>query len=116
MAHNPAYATVTIAGGASLSDAFRLEAATIVGVTTPSGWTTAAITWQVSVDGSTYVDLLDSTGTEISAAAVAASKAVATNPDHFLAWRYVKVRSGTAAAAVAQAGGDAVTIVYRHIA
>jgi len=105
--------TVTIADSASLSGASAgMAGRSLVGVVTPSGWTTAGISWQVSYDGgTTYVVLLDSTGTEITAAAVAASRYVALDPTQFLGATNVKVQSGTSASTTNQSGGDTLTLV-----
>lgn len=105
--------TVTIADTASLSGASAgMAGRTLVGVVTPSGWTTAAIAFQVSYDqGTTYVVLLDATGAEYGPSSVVASRYVAIDPSLFLGITNLKIQSGTSAATVAQAGSDIVTLV-----
>jgi len=111
--------TVTIADAASLSDAEDLGAGNVlVGLILPSGWTTAAVSFQASsaVDG-TYVVLQRADGSEISTGSVAASKYVAMGdflPD-LSGVRYLKLQSGTSGSPVAQAGGDIVTLVVRPV-
>jgi hypothetical protein len=91
--------TVTIAASGTVSGAtFDLSDFSIVGVVTPSALTGTALTFQVSVDGSTFVLLQQASGA-YSLASVAASRAIAVDPDMFRAWRYAKVVSGSAEAA-----------------
>lgn len=105
--------TVTIADSASLSGAsIDLGGYGLVGLMTPSGWSTQAITFQVSQDGSNWFNLYDKDG-EVVLASVPASAYVALNPATFYGARYVKVRSGTSGSAANQSGGDVVTLVYR---
>ncbi len=105
--------TVTIADSASLSGASAsMVGKTLVAAVTPSGWTTAAISFQVSWDGgTTYAVLLDSTGVEYSASSVVASRFVALDPTMFLGVTNVKVQSGTSGSTTAQTGSDIVTLV-----
>lgn len=105
-------ATVTIADATSLSPASSaFGGKTLAGVITPAAWTTAGISFQVSVDGVTFFVLLDTSGTEVTAAAVAASRYVPVDPSLFLGVEYVKIQSGTSGATTNQAGGDIVTLV-----
>jgi hypothetical protein len=106
------YTTVTVANGASLSGAAQLlpPNGRLVGVITDAAWDTNAMTFQVSVDGTTYVNLYNA-GTEYSMAGIVASAYNAVNPDVFSGARYVKVRSGTAGTAVNQVGDAVVTLV-----
>jgi len=108
-------ATVTIADTASLSDAADLSALGVpIAIVTDAAWDTNAVTFQGSVDGVTFSDLRV-TGTEVSIAGVVASSMEPLDPHQFLACQHLKVRSGTAAVAVAQAGDTVVTIVCRPI-
>lgn len=103
--------TVTIADGQSLSDAADLGDGTLLGVAVPAGWGgPTVVTFQGSPDGVTFSDIQDGAG-EYATVALAAGQAVAVDPAWFRPFRYVKVRSGTAAIPVAQAGGDAVTVM-----
>lgn len=114
----PATKTVTIANGASLSDAVNLVGAgdsVLLGIITPAGWTTASLTFQVSTDGVTFFDYKDATGAEVTIPSTAASQYRAVYPTDFIGVRYLKVRSGSSGAAVAQAGGDVVTLVVREL-
>lgn len=110
--------TATIANGASLSGAVDIGSGlSLVGIVTPAGWTTAVVSFQAStaLDG-TYVDLYKLDGTEMaSPGSLAASHWHPLDPADFAGVRYLKVRSGTAAAAVNQAGGDTLTLVVRSL-
>ena len=106
--------TATIANGASLSGAVDLGAGAILaGIQMPAAWTAASLTFQVSADGVTYANKFDALGTEysVASAAAAASQYIALPPADWLGVRYVKVRSGTAAAAVNQGAERALTLV-----
>jgi hypothetical protein len=89
-------------------------------VVTPSGWTTAIISFQASVDdGTTYTTVWDGTAAtpaEYSAGSVVASRYVAIPAGLLLGATHIKVVSGTSAAATNQAGGDVVKVVMRGLA
>lgn len=108
--------TVTIASGASLSDASDGKGKTLVGVEMPSAWTAAALSFMVSNDGSTYVPLYDQ-GVEVtipsSLIGTAEARSFALDPTQFLGFRYVKVRSGVNGAAVNQGAERVITLVWR---
>lgn len=114
------YKTVTIANGASLSDAIKTDGYAVVAVITPSGWTTAIISFQASHDnGTTYNVVWDGTAAtpaEFSAGSVPASRYVAIPAGLLLGATHIKVQSGTSAATTNQAGGDIVTVVIRGLA
>lgn len=103
--------TATIATGASLSDVvtipdgFRVDALAI-----PAGWTTANMTFQVSIDGTNFYDAYEY-GNELLFYPIA-GKATCLGPENSLkiSKRYLKVRSGTAATAVAQTTGAAISL------
>lgn len=114
MSIEPGTTPATIANGASLSGAVYLGEKTLLGLVMPAAWTAAVITLSVSLDGTTYVDAYDSTGTETSYT-VAASRYIALNPANLVGVRYVKLRSGTAASAVNQAAARTIECVVRSI-
>ena len=101
--------TATIANGASLSDAIDCAVARLGRITLPAAWTAAALTFQVSPDGTNWFNLYDAAGTEYTAQA-AASRAVIIPVADFLSVRYLKVRSGTSGAPVAQGAERALTL------
>jgi cobalamin biosynthesis protein CbiG len=109
------FITATIALDGSLSAAVDLAGLVPVRIDMPAAWTTAVITVQVSTDNSSFRNLFTATGTEYSVT-TAASRAVLIAPVDGVAWqRYVKIRSGTAGAAVTQTAERKVTLVCRKI-
>ena len=104
--------TATIASGASLSDAADLGTGRLVGLILPAAWTTAAITFQGSADGSTYFDLYDdATERAIASASVVPSRFIALPIADWLMVRSLKLRSGSAATPVAQGAARSITLV-----
>jgi hypothetical protein len=82
-----------IANGAALSPAVPLGEKTLVGIVMPAVWTTAAITFQVSVDDATFNELYDGAGNATS----------------------VKARSGTSASPVNQGQASVLQLVTRAV-
>lgn len=103
--------TTTIPSGGSLS--LPLDCGELVPtlLLVPSPWTTAAVTFQVSTDGTTWTDLRDGAGNEVAVAAGAGGAAFALSRDLFQGARYLRLRSGTAATPVAQAASRTLTVV-----
>lgn len=96
-----------IANGTSLSaavDTGSVGNSRIIGIEMPSAWTAASMTFQVSHDGTNYFNL--QTDAAEASAVVAASQIIGLRGDLGSVlgrFRWVKVRSGTAGAAVNQA-------------
>lgn len=103
------YQTVNIANGASLSAAVDTGTARLACISLPAAWTAADLTLQCSTDGVTFRDVYDKDGAEYTIKA-AASRAVLVPLADTLGMRYIKIRSGTAAAAVNQAASRDLTI------
>lgn len=101
----------TIATSGSLSPSVDIEGLTVTGLLVPTA-TSAAITFQVSKDNSTFFDLFDnaSTPAEVKIAAGTHNKAYQA-PAALRGWRYMKVRSGISGTAVTQSSGLVVTLV-----
>ena len=103
--------TFTIANAASLSDGQALGGRTPSIIMMPSAWTAAALTFQGSHDGTTYYDLYDEEGTELTVPASSSRRIVLSSTfltDH----KYLKVRSGTAGTPVLQ---GAERIIYIEV-
>lgn len=96
-----------IASGASQSGVVDLIGFLLAGIQMPTTWTAADITFLASLDGVTYQPVYNTDGDEytIASAAAQASRFIAIDPRDFAGVRYLKIRSGTAAAAVNQ-GAD----------
>jgi len=59
--------SVTISNGGSLSGALAVPSGSVVrGIVTPAAWTTAALSFDVSQDGSTFESLRTADGTEFA--------------------------------------------------
>lgn len=110
----PNAGTLSTTGGDTNNGVIDLTKKSLVGIQTPAAWSTAALTFQGSMDGGiTYVDLYDDAGTERSIP-VTASKAFTVDPTKFMGLTHLKFRSGTSAAPVAQ--GAARILNYTTIA
>lgn len=107
---------VTIDASASLSSEVDLGGYRLSAIHMPADWTAAGITFEAAVEsGGTFQDVHDDGGTEVSITAsdsqvLVLSKDVAENME---ALRFIKVRSGTSAAAVAQAAARTLTLVLK---
>lgn len=113
------YMPVTIPSGQSLSNGALLGDYSLCGLLFPAVWTAAGLTYQISFDGgTTFVNLNDSTGTEVALpASPAAGKYFAIDPfnSSLTGITLLKLRSGTAAAPVNQAQDTTVIVVGRRI-
>jgi hypothetical protein len=110
--------TATIAAAQSLSDAIALDRNWLVALALPAAWTTAVLTFQGSNDtGSptTWLDLYNETG-EIVLSSAAASRGLVLPPALLHGWRWIRLRSGTAAAPVTQAADRLITCGIRQFA
>jgi hypothetical protein len=103
--------TVTIANGASLSDAVDLGGRKLIAIDMPASWTAASLTFQASVDGTTFDNVYD--GATERSLTVAASYYSMLNIGDWVGCRYLKLRSGTAASAVNQGGDRVITLVLQ---
>ena len=112
MSQRASLASATIANAASLSGAVRLSG-TLTGIQMPASWTAANLTFQVSVDGDTYQNVYDSSGSEFVVTA-AAARYIPLNPADFIDGRWLKVRSGTSGTPVNQGAERVVQLTVRH--
>ena len=105
--------TATIGSGASVSNAINVAGLLVTNLLVPATWTTANLTLQTSDDDSTYYNVYDEYGSE--QAATVATTSCDINLTHWLLGRkYLKVRSGTAATPVNQAGTRSVGVVVKY--
>jgi hypothetical protein len=106
--------TVTIANGASLSDGIDLGSSALAGILMPAAWTAAGLSFAVSTSlAGTYVPLWNSFGAEyiIASASAVASQHIVIPLVDFAGIQFIKVRSGTAAAAVNQGAARILTLI-----
>lgn len=110
--------TATIAAGQSLSAAVDLNRRGLAGLIMPAGWDAAGLSFRVSMDNQTFVNLYDTNGeaTLPASTVVAASRGIMIDPRAFVGFRYVKVRSGTSGSPVTQSAERAITLVVREFA
>jgi hypothetical protein len=100
----PRTVNFTIAAGGSLSAGVDLKGCTLARMELPT-MTSAAVTFQVSEDGGTYKELFDFFGAAVAYPAGTGGVVVVLSPQDWYGLKYMKVRSGTSASAVTQAGG-----------
>lgn len=113
-------ADLTIAGAASLS-----AATTVLNKVSPSnlvmdGWTSAVMSFDVSMDGVTFVPLLDITGEEYVTADLnvvnTGTVGLPLDATVFRGWKYMKIRSGTKGTPVNQASLRTIEVWTRSYA
>jgi hypothetical protein len=103
--------SVTIASGASLSGELNVNALEIVGLMMPAAWTAASITFAAALgDGTTFGKVQNEAGTEKTLTSPAVDTYIHLDTPLRCAGR-IKVRSGTASAAVNQAADRTITLV-----
>jgi hypothetical protein len=110
---HPVVMTTTIANGQSLSPVVDLGRTVLGGIILPASgsWDAANITFQASADGTSLFDLYDGTTERVLTTSGVLGKAVALDTSTWLAWRYIKLRSGTAGTPVNQTAARTITIV-----
>ncbi len=106
--------TAAIANGAALSPAVALGQKTLLGIVMPAAWTAAALTFQVSIDDTTFNELYDGAGNAVSITA-AAGQFVQIDPAKWRGVTAIKVRSGTSGAPVNQGQAAAIQLVTRSV-
>ena len=106
----PAAFSVTIPNGQSLSNSVDLGGRTLGAIIMSAVWTAAALTFQASLDGVTWFNLLDNTGTEVNLA-TAANYFLNLTPASWQALRFLKFRSGTSGAPVNQGADRVINLV-----
>ncbi len=110
--------TFTIANGAALSSTVDLGGAAEFGGSTasayfitPAAWDAAAVTMQVSHDGSTWYNLYSGATEASLLASVVTGIQTSVGGSFFAGARYCRFRSGTAAAPVNQTADRVFTLV-----
>lgn len=85
--------SVVIADGGTVSGAVDLMGASLLAFTTPASLTGTAITFQASVDGTTYLPLRNAAG--VVSVTVTSSQYYRVDPNDFRGVRFLKLVSGT---------------------
>ena len=111
------YSYVTILNGAALSTASPdMRNEQLVGVVMPAGWDTASLTFQASIDGTTWGNVFTASGElTFPSADVIAGNVLAFDIHLTPAIRFVKVRSGVAATPVNQTADRIITLLTRDM-
>lgn len=111
-------ATATIANGASVSGSVDLLSTALLGFIAPSGWTAAALSIEVSVDGSNWsAAIYDGSNSAVGSwSAVVAGAAYAVDAVSMLPFRYVRFRSGSGASPVNQGEQRDFIVITRPLA
>ena len=110
---NYALLTTIIADGASLSSVVTLQNRPLLSIAIPAGWDAADMTFQVSFDGITYLELIDEAGAAVSLEAAASKVIRTTNLDQWAGYEYLKIRSGTFGSPVTQSGAVTISLKVR---
>jgi len=102
---DPSFLTASIPNGTAITPAIDLGSQRLHRIVIPAAWTAAAISFDVSYDGTNFAPLFNSAGefSLASATVVAASRSVLVDLPTFYGIRYLKVRSGLVASPVNQA-------------
>jgi hypothetical protein len=111
--------TASIANGASVTGTIDLTTTALLGFTAPAAWTAAALNIEVSPDNATWytAGLIDGYGASVGSwSAVTAGAGYSVDAAAMLPWRYIRLRSGTAAAPVNQGAQRDFTIITRPLA
>ncbi len=104
--------TVTIANGASLSDAAAPGNGKVVGIQLPT-FTSASLTFQGSFDGVTFANLRNADGTTETSVGATVGDLTILAPAALEACAFIKVRSGTAAAPVNQGAARTIQLIVK---
>lgn len=118
IAPSRASVTATIANGASVSGTVDLQNTALVGIVTPSAWTSAAWVIEVSTDGSAWsaTPVLDEFGTQVGTwTSLTVNNYRAMPFAALVPWRYVRIRSGTSASPVNQGADRVFTLITRPL-
>lgn len=111
----------TIANGQSLSGVAQSSFAPAVsigdmvvyGIIMPASWTAAALTMQLTDDNSTFRNVFDAGGSEVTFV-VDASRHVLVPPSVYISGKGIKVRSGTSTVPVNQGADREIALLVRY--
>lgn len=106
----------TIANGASLSDARQLNAVMAEAITMPAAWTAGGLSFAASAtEAGTFLPLFDALGVEITLT-VLANQRIVLPMGLIRSHNWLRLRSGTAAVPVNQAGARSLILLTRDFA
>jgi len=91
----------------------------LVAISLPSNWSEAGLSFQVSFDGESWGELVDTTNTAITVPAVAIAGGkpaqIAVNPAQWQGVAALKIRSGTSGAPVDQVAAVTISLITRLV-
>lgn len=111
--------TATIANAGSLSGTIALDGFVLMAIQMPAAWTAADITFDGSVDGTTFSPVFDDSGTEVKITAAAAATLAgkvcvnASLLEKLAALYAIRIRSGVSGATVAQGAARSFSLVLK---
>jgi hypothetical protein len=110
--HEPYTVTALIASGQSLSGVIDFNDPDVrpCGLLMPAAWTAAGLTFQGSIDGSTFGNIYLSSGAEYAVTADA-SLFIPLDSTQFAAAQFLKIRSGTNSVPVTQGANRTITVI-----
>ena len=109
--HEAVYAV--FAQTSTVATAVDLQGGRLVAIQMPSTWVSANLTYQASWDGTTYADLYDDGGNEVSTVVTQSRYVVFDSLDNMEGARFVTVRSGSSGTVVTQTAATTVTLIVR---
>ena len=109
--HEAVYAV--FAQTSTVATAVDLQGGRLVAIQMPSTWVSANLTYQASWDGTTYADLYDDGGNEVSTVVTQSRYVVFDSLDSMEGARFVTVRSGSSGTVVTQTAATTVTLIVR---
>lgn len=107
--------TATIASGQALSSGVRTDCNHVLSLSMPAAWTAAALTVQGSQDGTTWRNVFDEFGAELTIQA-AADREIFLPPLRLAAYSFIRLRSGTSSVSVNQGAARDIIITTRRYA
>ena len=110
-------ASSTISSGGSVTPTIALGNNSLVGIIMPVAWTAAALSIEVSMDGTNWVSTLyDSYSAQTGYYSTpVAGAAYAADILSIIGFKYIRLRSGTAAAPVNQAANRVFSIITKPL-
>lgn len=109
------YHTATIANGASQSNVIPLEGHVVLAVLLPAAWTAADLTiLAADTEAGTYLPVYDAAGNEVTWQADT-SRWVTVTREATEGFHWIKLRSGTAAAAVNQGAARTIKVALAPV-
>lgn len=107
----PATVTITIPAGKALSEPFVVKGK-VCGLIVPTGWDTAAITFQGGFDRLNVFDLYDgATERTIASAQAVGGRMLSLSLNDWLCANVIRIRSGTSASAVNQTANRDIVVI-----